>query len=535
MADEDSEDEFDKNLKSNKKKKEGDRKGFYRKGKGLVKGRSGRGKKLSISLLSGNGTTVAHSSFGLDVPLYASEGRVLELAAQKLIAMRKVDEESAGHLLLCEGDGSWLKYVPGTKQLFVVKDYLEFRNLPSSKIHLYVMTRENYIVLQKSKERQDRDKHWKEARLLLDDSSEDPNEDWWRARVPVTDHDYEFAMELQQFYDNEEAKFAPDEDDADQNASREQTEEPSVVLVATSMTKEEKRKLRDLVHDLNHKNIQDPENSKLYTIRRDKAWENFVDNISLKTFNACRPIEIKFIGEEETVDTGGPRNEMFRLAFIDIFETSGLFEPSQIGFLPISSAMSVADEEFLKVGKMMALSIVHLGPTPAFLHPAVVAGICGRKLPATAMSPFQPVDGETAAFVNKLESATQETVVSLFASDVGLVMRSKVGWKKPAGKATMGDAALLRNLLCLEDLVLSRKSAIDQLRQGLKLFDLLHVLEREPQLSGALLQKSMKPVSADDIKRTLDVHWAAEGSNKKERQKDLYERLTKWLDSVEEG
>ncbi|KAI8479733.1 hypothetical protein Bbelb_425360 [Branchiostoma belcheri] len=63
-----------------------------------------------------------------------------QTVGQKLLAMRKIDSDNIGHLLLCKGDGAWLKYVPGTMQPFVVTEYLEFRGIPSSKIHLYVMT-----------------------------------------------------------------------------------------------------------------------------------------------------------------------------------------------------------------------------------------------------------------------------------------------------------------------------------------------------------------------------------------------------------
>ncbi|XP_078679448.1 uncharacterized protein LOC144915083 [Branchiostoma floridae x Branchiostoma belcheri] len=127
-------------------------------------------QKFPFSVLSGQGSTVPHSGFGLRVPEWATEEKVLEMAAEKLIAMRKIDSVQ-GHLLLCEGDGSWLKYVPGTKKPFVIRDYMEFRDMLPSKLHLYVMTRMDYIVLQKSKTKQCRDKHWKEARLPADQTS----------------------------------------------------------------------------------------------------------------------------------------------------------------------------------------------------------------------------------------------------------------------------------------------------------------------------------------------------------------------------
>ncbi|KAI8522071.1 hypothetical protein Bbelb_018250 [Branchiostoma belcheri] len=75
-------------------------------------------------------------------------------------------------------------------------------------------------------------------------------------------------------------------------------------------------------------------------------------------------------------------------------------------------------------------------------------------------------------------------------------------------------------------------SAIQQLREGLKLFALLNVLESEPQLTGSLLRKSATPVISDDIVQAMDVKWTDDGGNRKESQKDVYQRLTTWLKKV---
>ncbi|XP_019634934.1 PREDICTED: uncharacterized protein LOC109477910 [Branchiostoma belcheri] len=600
LQDEDSEEEFEKSFLPTKKKKETDRKRFFQpkgKGKGKGQGKAGKKHKFNLSMLSEQGSTVAHSCFGISVSEWNSEQSILELAGQKLLAMRKIGSDNVGHLLLCEGDGAWLKYVPGTVQPFVVRDYLEFRGIPSSKIHLYVMTRTDYIVLQKSKPKLSRDQHWKEARLPEDDEHhsddtkrdeaaeieivdsnddeiyfpgprrprtstplydetvamedlgglEDPNEDRLagakrvpdtthdsESRVPDTTHDYEYAKMLQLVYDNEASEYAnSDTDEADFSTSRELADDASGGAETSSMEPWEKKDLlKKLVNELHEKNIKKTQ-TKLYNVRRDKVWPSLKEKIARKTFDPFKAIEVKFIGEEETIDQGGPKNEMFRLALDGIFSSSGLFELTAQGFLPVSSPIALYNEEFVTVGKALAMSIVHFGPSPTCLHPAVVAVVCDQKLPD--MSAFKPVDKGTADFVEKLEKATKETLPSLLQSDIGMSMLSVAGWRKTAASTSIEETVVIRRALCLQDIVVSRKSAIEQLREGLKLFGLLSVLESEPHLAGSLLLKSTTPITSDDVVRSLSVHWAEDGSNRKDRQKDVYQRLTTWLECVEEG
>ncbi|KAI8516517.1 hypothetical protein Bbelb_050980 [Branchiostoma belcheri] len=147
----------------------------------------------------------------------------------------------------------------------------------------------------------------------------------------------------------------------------------------------------------------------------DNVWRALKDKLTKKNFDASKMVKVKFISEEDTLDFGGPKNEMFRMALQGIFETSGFFEHSPHGYLPISSPIAIVNGDFETAGEAMVMSIVHLGPTPSCLHPAIVSALCGENLPD--MSGFQPVDQEAAAFVAKLESATEASLKDLLQSD----------------------------------------------------------------------------------------------------------------------
>ncbi|KAI8493167.1 hypothetical protein Bbelb_291710 [Branchiostoma belcheri] len=111
----------------------------------------------------------------------------------------------------------------------------------------------------------------------------------------------------------------------------------------------------------------------------------------------------------------------------------------------------IVNGDFETAGKAMAMSTVHLGPTTSCLHPAIVSALCGENLPD--MSGFRPLDQEAAAFVAKLESATEVSLKDLLESDVGLNITTMAGWQKPAGSTILAEVPILRRALCLQDLV----------------------------------------------------------------------------------
>ncbi|KAI8493983.1 hypothetical protein Bbelb_283300 [Branchiostoma belcheri] len=293
---------------------------------------------------------------------------------------------------------------------------------------------------------------------------------------------------------------------------------------------EKQQRLKAIISSLNTKNV-DPTDHKTYVVRRDNVWRALEDKLTKKNFDASKMVKVKFIGEEDTLDFGGPKNEMFRMALQGIFETSGLFEHSPHGYLPISSPIAIVNGDFETAGKAMAMSIVHLGPTPSCLHPAIVSALCGEDLPD--MSGFHPVDQEAAAFVTKLESATEGSLKDLLESDVGLNITTMAGWQKPAGSTILADIPTLRKALCLQDLVISRKAAIEHLKQGLDLLGLRKALEAEPQLLAELLCKSTKKTTATNIIDMMVCKFSAEGSSRENVQKDVFDKLCSWMDDVE--
>eukprot|EP00058_Branchiostoma_floridae_P022056 XP_002607546.1 hypothetical protein BRAFLDRAFT_106495 [Branchiostoma floridae] len=92
-------------------------------------------------------------------------------------------------------------------------------------------------------------------------------------------------------------------------------------------------------------------------------------------------------------------NRLAECKTLGLFETSGLFEPSPDGYLPVNSPVALIQGDFVVAGNVMAMSVVHLGPSPSYCHPAIVAALSVERLPD--MTQYSPVDPALAAFVEE--------------------------------------------------------------------------------------------------------------------------------------
>ncbi|KAI8513390.1 hypothetical protein Bbelb_100290, partial [Branchiostoma belcheri] len=322
---------------------------------------------------------------------------------------------------------------------------------------------------------------------------------------------------LQEMYDRERDVCHASMDDSDQ---------------PTSLHGEREKCMREAITDLKKKNIKMESKRKIF-VQRDNVWNVLKDRISRKSFDPTVKLEVQFIGEEETIDMGGPTNEMFRLAFREILTKSGLFEESTMGYLPTCIPVAICRNEYKHVGIAFSMAIVNLAPIPNYLHPSVVDSICGTKVDLTTATPTDP---RAASFVEKLDKATNETLSSILETEEGSDMLEQAGWTKPTRRTTMEMIPLLRRALCYQDIIMKRKPAIDQLTEGLATLGLLDTIQRDPLLFGALLRYTPEEhrLTADSLLAEFKADYSEEGSSRKHRQMAIVEKLSICLTDIED-
>lgn len=105
------------------------------------------------------------------------------------------------------------------------------------------------------------------------------------------------------------------------------------------------------------------------TVRRKRLWED-----ALRRFKEGlpfhKPLSVTFVGEP-AIDQGGPLREFLRLLVACIASNNMLFTGDETARVPTHNIIQLQNKTYQHVGEMLAVTIVHGGPAPAFFSPAV--------------------------------------------------------------------------------------------------------------------------------------------------------------------
>ena len=105
-------------------------------------------------------------------------------------------------------------------------------------------------------------------------------------------------------------------------------------------------------------------------VRRKHLWEDALHRFH-SGIDFHKHIHVTFVGEP-AVDAGGPLREFLRLLMGDIASNNSLFCGDEKYRVPIQNMTALEKQTYHYVGQMMAVSLIHGGPSPTFLTPSVV-------------------------------------------------------------------------------------------------------------------------------------------------------------------
>ncbi|XP_078679506.1 G2/M phase-specific E3 ubiquitin-protein ligase-like [Branchiostoma floridae x Branchiostoma belcheri] len=175
------------------------------------------------------------------------------------------------------------------------------------------------------------------------------------------------------------------------------------------------------------------------------------------------------------------------------------------------------------------MSIVHRWPAPNGLHPGIAQAVCGRAL--EHLNAEEPKEPRLAQFLQKLDNAG-ENLSDILQDEEAMNIMETIGWTKAS--TTSEDVPTLKRTICLHDIILKRKTAIDQIHQGLGTFGLIDAFDKNPSLLEELLNLQNQKVTADEASQMFMIKYAENGSNRKAVQVSLVEKLCTWLEDVDE-
>lgn len=133
------------------------------------------------------------------------------------------------------------------------------------------------------------------------------------------------------------------------------------------------RPLQDVLRDhLTHYiNVENEDARQNIIVRRQAVWEDTLFSMK-KSLDFSHGLQVTFVGEE-AVDEGGPLREYLRLLMHDIASNNALFCGPEDYRTVAHNTLALHKEEYLCVGKCIALSILCNGPGPHFISEATTS------------------------------------------------------------------------------------------------------------------------------------------------------------------
>ena len=105
-------------------------------------------------------------------------------------------------------------------------------------------------------------------------------------------------------------------------------------------------------------------------VRRKHLWHDALSRFE-SGLNFCKHLKVLFVGEP-AVDDGGPLREFLYLLMGEIAANNSLFCGEENCRIPAPNMSALEKHTYKHVGEMIAVSLVHGGPSPTFFAPSVV-------------------------------------------------------------------------------------------------------------------------------------------------------------------
>ena len=105
-------------------------------------------------------------------------------------------------------------------------------------------------------------------------------------------------------------------------------------------------------------------------VRQRHLWQDALHRFN-SGMNFTKYIRVTFVGEP-AVDDGGPLREFLHLLMVAIANNNQLFQGGEACRVPTPNMVELQKQTYKHVGEMMAVSLIHGGPPPAFIAPSVV-------------------------------------------------------------------------------------------------------------------------------------------------------------------
>uniref|UniRef100_A0A663MFG9 G2/M-phase specific E3 ubiquitin protein ligase n=1 Tax=Athene cunicularia TaxID=194338 RepID=A0A663MFG9_ATHCN len=267
-----------------------------------------------------------------------------------------------------------------------------------------------------------------------------------------------------------------------------------------SFLQKQRREASNILKELN---LQVNTKTSRLHINEENIWNSALKGFRQRNFSPTNTIEIKFTNvknRSKTDTSAASKHHFFQLLMLHL-QNSSLFEGSSAKNLSLDFE-AVTEDHYFEAGKMIAVSLVHGGPSPGFFSKTLFS--CLVHGPENVKPVLEDVvDVDVAQTIQMIKhanslSSLQSTIHNCYE------FLAASGCLRPI--TALCDKNMLVNDILFHHVIKRIISPLESFRQGLKTLGVLEKMQMYPDAFSSILCHKPERLSAETICDLFTIH-----------------------------
>ncbi|EDL36787.1 RIKEN cDNA 6030408C04, isoform CRA_c, partial [Mus musculus] len=262
---------------------------------------------------------------------------------------------------------------------------------------------------------------------------------------------------------------------------------------------------RDISTILIELGFQIKKKTKTLYINKANVWRSALEQFQSQKFNPSCSIDVVYVNGNEVGSQHLGSKQEFLSHLMHHLENSSVFEGSLAKNLSLNS-QAVKENLYYEVGKMLAISLVHGGPSPGFFSETLFN--CLAYGPENTLPTLDDVsDIDVAQIIIKIDSATDLNILNS-------VISQHYNYLEVSGclrlTTSLSDKFMLVKDILFYHVINRVKAPFESFKQGLKTLGVLEKIQTYPEAFYKILCHKPENLSAKNLSDLFTIHSVAD-------------------------
>nr|XP_023695653.1 G2/M phase-specific E3 ubiquitin-protein ligase-like isoform X2 [Paramormyrops kingsleyae] len=441
----------------------------------------------------------------LEVQSHWSSEQILAASVKKHKDFNQ-DMEDEPYVLLYP-DAREVSTVPGTNSPFTVKEYKDALGKPYQRITLYICSHEDFFNTDCNTELGSEEDS---VVQVWDFPNNHSTPETANSRNRASSNVQPLSESQGDCYSKYTSVYAPIviDSDSDQEVLIDNDDEETHStngLTAADV-------LEELASKINKKSVS------RFNINRANVWDGAARGFRRVSYNPADDILVKFSDDtgqhEDGMDNGGPKREFLTL-LMKCLRSRRIFDgPEDSKFLTFDSAAAREDEYFL-AGRMIASSVVHGGPGPAFLSKTLYQHLIGTTKSDVEVTIEDITDEATKAFLLEISNAATLKELQEYIEKHSSLLQTAGCYGFP--DSLDGKEKIIKDYLQWY-IIYRNHFSIQRFKEGLATLGVIHALQQHSFLFQPFMCSRAEPLTSAILEDVFSVVLSEPGSSRRHEE-----------------